>query len=185
VCNFFPTPRDQIQIHFSEAILMARRLLLLLGLLLFFSNSARAQGTGIFGGYSFEHLGTSPGRYLNGVEIAAQHSFTGWFRITADLDGHFGSPWSADGRTLHFMAGPEIAVPGRFSPFVHAMAGIGHVHVNGFTDTNFAGAIGGGIDYRIAPLLSWRVIQGDDVLTNFFGGAQHSLRLSTGFVIRF
>jgi hypothetical protein len=178
-------PRDQIQIHFPEAIFMARKLFLLLGLFFLFSISARAQGTGIFGGYTFEHLGTSPGRNLNGVEIAAQHSFTGWFRVAADLDGHYGVPWSPDGRTLHFMAGPEIAIPGRWSPFVHAMVGIGHVHVDGLTSTSFAGALGGGVDYRIAPLLSWRVIQCDDVITNFFGGAQHSVRLSTGFMIRF
>jgi len=164
---------------------MAPRLMLLLALFFLFSISANAQSTGIFGGYSFQHLGTSPARNLNGVEISARRSFTNWFRIAADVDGHYGSPWSPDGRTLHFMAGPEIAMPGRFSPFVHVMAGIGHVHVNGFTSTSFAGAIGAGLDYRIAPLLSWRVIQCDDVVTNFFGATQHSPRLSTGFLIRF
>src|SRR5271166_4553686 len=136
-CAIFSSPRDQIQIHFPEAIFMARRLFLLLELFFLLSISARAQGTGIFGGYSFEHLGASPGRYLNGVEIAAQHSFTGWFRVGADLDGHYGVPWSPDGRTLHFMVGPEIAVPGRWSPFVHAMVGFGHVHVDGLTSTSF------------------------------------------------
>ncbi len=164
---------------------MARRLLLLLGFFFFLSISAKAQGTGIFGGYTFERLGTSPGRNLNGMEVAAEHSFTGWFRIAADLDAHFGMPWNPDGRTLHFMAGPEIAMPGRFSPFVHVMAGIGHVHDNGLTSTSFASAIGGGIDYRIGPILSWRAIQVDDVITDFFGGTQHSARLSTGFLIRF
>jgi hypothetical protein len=184
VRDYFNAARSN-SILLPEVIAMARRLLLLLGLFFLLSISAKAQGTGIFGGYTFERLGTSPGRYLNGVEIAAQHSFTGWFRISADVDGHFGLPWSPDGRTLHFMVGPEIAVPGRFSPFAHVMAGIGNVHDNGFTSTSFAGAIGGGLDYRIAPLFSWRVIQVDDVITNFFGGTQHSARLSTGFMFRF
>jgi hypothetical protein len=164
---------------------MARRLLILLGLFFLFSISARAQGTGVLAGYSFERLGTSPGRYLHGVEIAAQHNFTSWFRFTADFDGHFGVPWSADGRTMHFVVGPELAVPGRISPFVHVMAGIGHVHANGLTDTSFASAVGGGIDMRFAPLFSWRMLQGDDVMTNFYGRVQHSVRLSTGILIRF
>ncbi|HEY2645394.1 MAG TPA: outer membrane beta-barrel protein [Candidatus Acidoferrales bacterium] len=164
---------------------MARRLSLLLGLLFLFSISASAQGPSIFGGYSYERLGTSPGRNLNGVEIEAQYGFTNWFRVNADLDAHFGLPSHADGRTLHFMAGPEIALPGRWSPFVHAMAGFGHIYDNGFSGTSFAGALGGGVDYRVAPLFSWRVIQADDVVTNFFGGTQHSVRLSTGFVIHF
>lgn len=164
---------------------MARKLLILLVFFLLFSISAKTQSIGLFGGYSFEHLGTSPGRNLNGFEIAAQYKFTNFFRVTADLDTHFGFPTSPDGRTLHFMVGPEIAFPARISPFLHVMAGIGNVHDNGFTGTSFAAAIGGGVDMHIAPLLSWRMFQYDDVITHFFGGTQHSMRVSTGIVIRF
>jgi hypothetical protein len=164
---------------------MARRLLILLGLFFVFSISARAQGIDLFGGYSFERFGGSPGRNLNGVEITGQYKFADWLGVAADLDGHFGLPSHPDGRTLHFMVGPQISFPGRISPFVHVLAGIGHVSSNGITDTSFAGAIGGGIDMRFAPLISWRIIQGDDIITNYFGGVQHSPRVSTGIVFRF
>jgi hypothetical protein len=164
---------------------MARRLLVLLGLFFVFSISARAQGIDVFGGYSYERLGSSPGRNLNGVEITAQYKLTDWLGVAADLDGHFGLPSQPDGRTLHVMVGPQISFPTRISPFVHVLAGIGHVSDNGSTDTSFAGAIGGGIDMRIAPLISWRIIQGDDIITHHFGGVQHNARVSTGLVFRF
>jgi len=164
---------------------MARRLLFLLGMYILFSISARAQGIELFGGYSFERVGTSPARNLNGVEITGQFKFADWFGVAADVDGHFGLPSQPDGRTVHFMAGPQVSFPARISPFFHVLGGVGHLYNNGSRDTSFAGAIGGGIDMRIAPLISWRIIQGDDIVTNHFGGVQHSARVSTGIVFRF
>jgi len=53
---------------------MVRRFLFLFALIFFFSISAKAQGSmDLFGGYSFEHLRTSPSRNLNGVEITGQY----------------------------------------------------------------------------------------------------------------
>jgi len=164
---------------------MARKMLILLGLFFLISVSARAQNIALYGGYTFERLGTSPARNLNGVEIAAHYTLMNWLRVSADLDGHFGLPSSPDARTFHFMAGPEISLPMRISPFVHALAGFGSVHLNGDTSSSYAAALGGGVDMRVAPLFSWRVIQVDDVVTHFFGGLQHSPRISTGFLIRF
>jgi|HubBroStandDraft_4_1064222.scaffolds.fasta_scaffold41239_1 hypothetical protein len=164
---------------------MARRLLMLLGLFSLFSISAKAQGIDLFGGYSYERLGTSPARNLSGVEITGQFKFTNWLGIAADMDGHFGLPSKLDGRTLHFMAGPQFSFPARISPFFHVLAGVGHVSDNGISSTSFAGAFGGGIDLHIAPLISWRIIQGDDIVTKYFGGVQHSARVSTGLVFRF
>ena len=106
---------------------MARRLLILLGLFFLFSISARAQSVDLFGGYSYERFGASPGRNLNGVEITGQYKFTNWLGLAADMDGHFGLPSQPDARTLDFMVGPQISFPARISPFVHALAGIGHV----------------------------------------------------------
>lgn len=165
---------------------MARRLFLLLGLFFLISVSAKAQGTiDLFGGYSYEHLGSSPSRNLNGVELTGQYKFRDWLGVAADMDGHFGLPSAPDGRTLHFMAGPQFSFPGRLSPFVHALVGFGHLSFNGIKDTSVSAAIGGGVDLRILPLISWRVIQGDDVITHFFGAVQHSPRISTGLVFRF
>ena len=165
---------------------MARRLWLLLAVFFLFSISARAQGgMDLFGGYSYERLGTSPGRNLNGVEITGRYQFVDWFGVAADLDAHYGLPSAPDARTLHFMVGPQISFPARISPFAHVLVGIGHLSLNGLGDTSFAGAIGGGFDMRILPLISWRIIQGDDLITRHFGQVQHSARISTGLVFRF
>ena len=164
---------------------MARRLLILLGLFFLASLSARAQSADIFGGFSYERFGASPGRNLAGVEITGQYRFSNWLGLAADFDGQFGLPTAPDGRTLHVMVGPQISFPARISPFVHLLGGIGHASDDGISSTAVAGAIGGGIDMRVAPMVSWRVFQADDVITHFFGGVQHSARISTGLVFRF
>lgn len=164
---------------------MARRLLILLGVLFLFSVSARAQGVDLFGGYSYERLDSSPGRNLNGLEITGQFKMNSWFGVAADFDSHFGLPSETDARTLHFMVGPQFSFPSRISPFVHALVGVGHLSYNGSPDTSIAGGIGAGIDMRIAPLLSWRIIQADDIITHHFGAVQHDARVSTGIVFRF
>jgi len=164
---------------------MARNLFIFLGLFFIASISARAQSIGVLAGYSFEHVGTSPGRNFNGIELGLQYKVAGWLSAVADLDGHFVFPNQADGRTFHFMVGPEVSIPGKYSPFVHALAGYGSIHNNGLTGSSYSAALGGGIDKHIAPLLTWRMIQADDVITHYFGGVQHSVRLTTGIVFRF
>jgi hypothetical protein len=164
---------------------MVRRLPILLALIFLVSLSARAQDrVELFGGYSFERYGGTPGRTLNGWEVAGNYKFAPWVGLAMDLDGQYGLPFAQSIGTLHVLAGPQFSFPGRISPYVHVLGGFGHLRGDG-AQTSFAGALGGGIDMRIAPLISWRVIQADDVVTRFFGGTQHSARLSTGLVIRF
>ena len=52
------------------------------------------------------------------------------------------------------------------------------------SDTSFAAASGGGLDYRIIRPIAWR-FQGDYVSTHFFSTYQTNVRLSTGIVLRF
>lgn len=165
---------------------MARNLLFLLGLIFSISISARAQGSNdFFVGYSYEHLGTSPSRNINGVELTFQHRFIPWIGLVGDVDGHFGLPSQLDSRDLHILVGPQISLPTRISPFFHVMAGVGHIHEAGNTSTSFATAVGGGADLHVGPLFSWRIVQVDDVITQFFGATEHSVRVSTGLVFRF
>jgi hypothetical protein len=164
---------------------MLQRFFLLLGLIFMISFSARAQDRlEMFGGFSFERYGGTPGRNISGWELAGNYKLKQTVGIVVDLDGHYGLASSLDARTLHLMAGPQLSFPGRISPFVHVLGGLGHVR-SGSASTSFAGAIGGGIDIGIAPLVSWRVIQVDDVVTRFFGGTQNNMRFSTGVVIHF
>ncbi|MGC1371079.1 MAG: hypothetical protein WA824_02970, partial [Candidatus Sulfotelmatobacter sp.] len=70
--------------------------------------------------------------------------------------------------------------------FAEALVGAGHVNVNnGFgSDTSFAEAFGGGIDYRIFHPIAWR-LEGDYVGTHLLGARQNNARVSTGIVVRF
>jgi hypothetical protein len=86
---------------------------------------------------------------------------------------------------LSFLAGPQISFPAPVSPFVHVLAGIGRIRTAGISDSSFSTAIGGGFDMHIAPFISWRIFQADDVVTRFFGGTQNNARFSTGLVFRF
>jgi hypothetical protein len=169
---------------------MARRLLVLLGLFFISSISARAQNEiDVFGGYSFQQLDrlpqAIPGRNLSGVEVAVQYKFEDWLGIVGEVDGHFGMPSTPASRSLNVMAGPQLSLPARISPFAHVLAGLGHGYTNGIWDNSFAAAIGGGIDIRVAPMLSWRILEADDVITKYFGGIEHNPRISTGIVLRF
>jgi hypothetical protein len=169
---------------------MTRGLPALLSLFFLFSISASAQGNvELFGGYSYEGLDrlpqAIPGRNLNGVEIAVQYKFKDWLGVVADVDGHFGLPSKPAARALNILAGPQFSIPARISPFAHVLAGYGHGYTDGIWDNSIAAAIGGGIDIHVAPLVSWRIFEGDDVITRYFGGIEHNPRISTGIVLYF
>ena len=166
---------------------MLRRLPLLLALLFLVSLSARAQDrVELFGGYSFQRFGATPERNLNGWELSGSYKLMPLVSIKADLDAQYPLPSTPDARTLHLMVGPQFNLPSnaRFSPFVHALVGFGHLRA-GEAQMSVAVALGGGIDMPIAPLFSWRLIQADYMMTRFPGGPQHNLRFSTGLVFRF
>lgn len=168
---------------------MVRKISVLLGLFLLVSLSAQAQGLAdkveLFGGYSYERFDSSPKVNLNGWELSGQYKFHDWLGGVADLDGHYGSI-AGTGVSVHtFLFGPQISFPARVSPFAHALFGGAHVSGGGASDTSFSAAIGGGIDTRIGHGLSWRIIQGDYLMTRFFGSRQDNARLSTGIVFRF
>jgi hypothetical protein len=78
---------------------------------------------------------------------------------------------------------------GKVRPFAHALFGAGHISTSGgfglsSSDTSFAYALGGGVDYHLIPLVSWRV-QADLLQTRFFSSTQNNVRISTGIAIRF
>jgi opacity protein-like surface antigen len=91
-------------------------------------------------------------------------------------------------KILTVAVGPRVSVSvGRFTPFAHALFGGAHINDSGAasnSDTSFATAIGGGLDYKFIKGVAWR-FQGDALHTHFFGAGQNNLRLSTGLVLRF
>ena len=137
---------------------------------------------------------------LNGYEFSATYRLIPWLGVTGDFSGHYGTvTGSSSGHVQTFLFGPEVSLPAKISPFVHALVGGAHeaigsgiTPVTGFsasvlaTSGNaFATAIGGGIDLRVAPFFSVRPLQLDYLLTHFNSTTQNQPRVSAGLVIRF
>jgi hypothetical protein len=136
---------------------------------------------------------------LNGWEVSFQGRVLPFIGVVADIIVCQGPvpptcvPPSGQmkARLGSYLFGPQFSVSiGRFAPFAHALFGASHLSdvtsVDNFSnsDTSFADALGGGIDYRLIPRVAWR-LQGDALQTRFFAATQTSLRFSTGLVLRF
>lgn len=167
----------------------------------------------IFGGYQFVHAnsGVQIGGFdsfsLNGWNASLSGYFGRYLGITADFSGTYGTPKvtvpqvGQIGINTHlytFMFGPVLraANPSPFQPFVHVLAGgarvSGSVSITGIggssvsdSDTGFAWAAGGGLDYKLLPLISVRLGQLDFLQTRIGGDSQSNFRYSAGVVLRF
>jgi opacity protein-like surface antigen len=153
----------------------------------------------IFVGYSYASadLNHNDRSNLNGWEGSLEGKFLPWVGIVADINGLYGTNnfpsstqiFNVDAKEYNYLFGPRVSVSvGKIRPFAHALFGAGHVSVSttGYSasDTAFAEALGGGFDYKLVPLISWRV-QGDYLQTRFFSNTQNNGRFSTGIVLNF
>lgn len=187
----------------GKAVIIAAMLFILAGLA-----AAQVPTAGnIFVGYSFENASSSALNLdlsrpnLQGWEASLEGKVFPALGIVADFTGHYGSESFAfyppggpglinvnvTGHEEEVMFGPRFSVPfGRSRPFAEFEFGIGHINnTNGYgSDTSFATAVGGGLDYRIIRPVAWR-FEGDYVSTRFFHTSQNNVRLSTGIVFRF
>ncbi len=164
----------------------------------------------VFFGYSYYHtnISTIDSANTNGWEASFEGKVFPFVGIVADFSQNYGSenfpllcPVAQNGSTAlsgvgcttnfniheqNYLFGPRVSVSvGKIRPFAEALFGAGHVSTNGVgSDTSFATALGGGLDYRILRPIAWRV-QVDYVQTRFFGNTQNNVRISTGIVLRF
>jgi hypothetical protein len=152
----------------------------------------------VFLGYSYASAGLSMnGRTnLNGWDGSLEGKILPWVGIVADFSGLYGSqhvpvvpPISVTTGVHSFLFGPRASVAvGKFTPFVHALFGASHVNESALgssgSDSSFATAWGGGVDYRLVHGIGWRV-QADVLQTRFFSDTQNNFRLSTGVVLHF
>jgi hypothetical protein len=166
-------------------------------ILLLFTTLASAQSANIFFGYSYAHAGLvqNNGTNLNGWNGSLEGKFLPWVGLVADLGGYYGSQTvpgtgvKASGNVYTFMFGPQVSVSvGKLTPFAHVLVGAGHTSasVTGYSnsDTSFATALGGGVDYKLVKGLAWRG-QLDFLQTRFYSNTQNNVRFSTGIVLRF
>ena len=153
----------------------------------------------VFIGYSYTQTNLTPGQStsMNGWNGSVEGQVLPLLGVVADLSGHYGSQdttisglaGKANLSEYNFLFGPRLSFKvHRFRPFVHALFGAGHIgaSVSGASasSSSFADALGGGIDVRLVPLISWR-IQLDALQTRFFSTSQTNARFSTGVAIHF
>ena len=160
----------------------------------------------VFFGYSYYNtdLSSIDRANTNGWQASLEGKVAPFLGIVADFDGHYGSQnfagavcpvgqlpclplaYSANVAEHNVLFGPRFSASvGKFRPFAEFEFGVGHVNANAAgSDTSFATAFGGGLDYRLIRIIAWR-FQGDYVQTRFFGSTQNNVRVSTGIVLRF
>ena len=151
----------------------------------------------VFFGYSYMSADLISGNRtnLNGWNGSVEGKVFPFIGIVGDFSGHYGSQdlaaigLNANISEHDFLFGPRLSTSvGKFRPFAHALFGASHISetVFGFSasDTSFAYALGGGLDYRLMRLVGWRV-QADLLQTRFFSNTQNNVRISTGLVVHF
>src|SRR5215475_11508123 len=136
-------------------------------------SSAQLPSFNVFGGYSYMSADFNSGgrTNLNGWNASAEGKVLPFIGLVADFSGHYGSVGSSGSAVCpfpgiggcsftiganvsehNFLFGPRASVTiGKFRPFAHALIGAGHLNESAAglsnSDTSFAYAIGGGIDY--------------------------------------
>ena len=172
-----------------------RRFSLLMVIWLLLGATAMAQKAPefeVFGGYS--HLMADVGNTsfnLDGGEGSAVQNVNNWFGGMLDFAAQFGTRNGYKVNSEQIMYGPVFSYrkASSFTPSAHVLLGAvrGSQGFAGISQasTRFGIAFGGSLDYKINKMVSFRVIQGDYLVTNFLGTHQSSLRLSSGLVFTF
>ncbi len=156
----------------------------------------------VFFGYSYMNTDLSSAHSVNtnGWEASVEGKIIPLLGLVADFDAHYGSQnfpaacASLCTLELHpgfvernFLFGPRVSLSlGKIRPFGEVLIGAAHANVNQGvgSDTSFATALGGGLDYKLIALLAWR-LEGDYVRSTLFSTTQNNARISTGIVLRF
>ena len=176
-------------------------------------------------------FGATPGTFslknnFSGWNAELQYNASSWLGAVADMSGNYGTPISMVSGTglpgapstqsYSFLFGPVVQPSvGKLRPFVHALFGVNRLSTdasaaNNFfgsaplnvTDTAFAMALGGGVDYKLSKGFALRLGQLDYLYTkhdpvayasSFYGSDalagtadhQNNLRFSAGVVFGF
>lgn len=162
----------------------------------------------VFGGTCPLTFGIHPG--FNGWNFAAQGNMNPWFGIKAQVNGQYGNilsvkftsplpitPFAIPGQHVYdFLFGPVISRREKnYTAFVHGLLGVEHVGMSGNvagggfsfsgpSETDFAFALGGGLDLKASKHFAIRVGQFDyQFVKSSGGGHQNDFRYSGGVVL--
>lgn len=179
-----------------------KRILGLFALLAFSTVPAMAQLDAtpkleVGGGYMFRSYNAqfSPRINENGWFATADYNFARWIGVDADFDGGYTSSGGVGIHQYTYLFGPQIYPMGhrRLTPFVHALFGASTFQLPdvSITDTAFAFALGGGVDWRATQHIAVRLGQFDYEQTRNFGGGesgspnQNNFKLKAGVIFTF
>ncbi|HEY3973916.1 MAG TPA: outer membrane beta-barrel protein [Candidatus Sulfotelmatobacter sp.] len=183
-----------------------RKAIIIAFMLAGFASLAAAQvptSGNVYLGYAFYNtdLSSIDRANTNGWEASLEGKVFPHIGIVVDYNENYGSQnfpvnlcpggicpatFNANFTERNILFGPRVSARvGKIRPFAEVLVGLGHVNANAAgSDTSFATAIGGGVDYSLIRLVSWR-LQGDYVATRFFGTTQNNVRISTGIAVHF
>ena len=177
-----------------------RKLLILLGVVLMATVSARAQenrGFDVSGNYQYVRINAGNGAPAANCQ-GGSGSFAVYLTSQIGVVGDFGGckitglPAGATSHEINYLFGPRVYFPthGRLNPYVQALfggdrasatvTGVGSNSINAFAMT-----FGGGADITLTRHVSLRAIQVEYFYTHFSGASQNNMRLQSGIVYRF
>jgi hypothetical protein len=157
-------------------------------------NQSRLPTIEIFGGYSYlrfesTKLGFADKLDLNGANVAISlpDLYEG-FGIAADVSAHY----THEMKEFNFLIGPQYSYTWKSLRLTgHALFGKSRDRLlqpgTTLLEPSNLGrgiALGGALDFPLQGRFSVRPIQADYLTTNFFGGTQHNIRLSTGLIFK-
>jgi opacity protein-like surface antigen len=137
----------------------------------------------LFAGYAYLRADAENGRAnLNGWTISLEGNLNRNVAVVADFDGTYRS-----GQNSHSaLFGPKFtARPGRYAPFVHALAGVVREAEDGHVHYGFGLTLGGGLDYDFNSRSSLRIAQLDYEYSRVDDLNHNNFRFATGVVIKF
>jgi opacity protein-like surface antigen len=186
-----------------------RRLMIVLGLLLAVPFAVRAQDSKfeLFGGYNFTHVTDSSSATFNFNGGGGDVGFfpVKWIGVVGTVDYSHSGGYTFDGsyftaptNSLAYGGGPRVRFSvGRITPYVQVIFGAVHrsnletstgLEISG-PETSFGYSVGGGIDFKLVPHISVRLVQASYLHTGFtspnFGSSavQNDFNIQTGIVI--
>ena len=142
---------------------------------------------------------------FHGVEVFAKGNVSRYVGLKGSYSFHRKSfeiggntpatTFDVDADLHQFLGGVEFKDNARetsVKPFAHVLAGVGHARADvsnntvsfDESETGFAAAVGGGVDFRINDRVDFRAVQFDYNPTRDNGQTSHNFRIGIGFIFR-
>jgi opacity protein-like surface antigen len=136
--------------------------------------------------------------YFHGGNGQFVYNLNNYFGLVGDFGAGHDGDTGFSATTVTYLGGLRAHTNTRWDLFAEGLLGGAHISItptggNTFTNNAFAWKLGGGLDYRLTPMISIRLLQADYLGTRFSNGkngfsnsnTQNNLQLAAGFVFHF